>query len=178
MILRISYHLTPTPAASQAFRRRGRCFQSGGLIYSVIPYHSVIPFMPSFRRKPESTRCHAVIPAQAGIYALSYRHSGASRNLRAVIPSFRRKPESTRCHSVIPAQAGIYALPYRHSGASRNLRAVMPSFRRKPESTRCDGLRVFAGATDPRLNHRQGNTAFPSPGQSSGPANPQSRQFR
>ena len=113
MILRISYHLTPTPAASQAFRRRRAAFPTRRFNF--------------FR------------------HSLSYRHSGASRNLRPVIPSFRRKPESTRFRTVIPAQAGIYTL-------------VIPSFRRKPESTRCDGLRVFAGATDPRLNHADKET--------------------
>ena len=86
-----------------------------------------IAILPSFRRKPESTRCgFAVIPAQAGIYALRF------------LPSFRRKPESTHCDfAVIPAQAGIYALRFcRHSGASRNLRiATASGFRQSDGST-------------------------------------------
>ena len=146
----------------------------------------MVYFLPSFRLAPESTRCgFTVIPAQAGIYALRfYRHSGASRNLRAaVLPSFRRKPESTRGgFSVIPAQAGIYALRFsrhsgasrnlriaifRHSGASRNLRVATASgFRRSDGSApkpparkhyhgrRQDGI-IFPGRFNPRRRRRR-----------------------
>ena len=137
---------------------------------------------PSFRLAPESTRRDfSVIPAQAGIYALRlFRHSGASRNLRAAVfpvipaqagiyaprlfPSFRRKPASTRCDfSVIPAQAGIYALRFsRHSGASRHLRAAIISV--IPAQAGIYALRrtpVFARATGPHLNHLKRNAAKP-----------------
>ena len=92
--------------------------------------------IPSFRRRPESRRAHSVIPAQAGIQAGPFRHSGAGRNPGGPIPSFRRRPESKRTHSVIPAQAGIQADPFRHSGAGRNPSGPIPSFRRRPESKR------------------------------------------
>ena len=88
-------------------------------------YVPVIPALPSFRRKPESTRQRVwprhsgffVIPAQAGIYAPP-----------GMAPSFR--------FSVIPAQAGIYAPP-----------GMSPSFRRKPESTRYRACPRHSGAS-------------------------------
>ena len=102
---------------SKSIRHCGASRHLRAAICPLIPAQAGIHarrFAPSFRRKPESTRCD--------------------------FPSFRRKPESTRCDfPVIPAQAGIYALRFScHSGASRNLRvAIFPSFQRKPESTRC-----------------------------------------
>ena len=163
--------------ASQPSARRQR-FQLGGSIFSSfrVCRHSgfaVIPglpsfrvfrhsnFSPSFRRKPESTRCafpvirvFPVIPAQAGIYALRFvRHSGFS-------PSFRRKPESTRGD-----------LP-RHSRASRNLRAaICPVI---PAPAGIYALRwppVFAGMTAPYLNPLNRTTA-PAAAQSPHPASP------
>ena len=96
--------------------------------------------IPSFRRRPESRRAHSVIPAQAGIQAGPFRHSGAGRNPGGSIPSFRRRPESRRAHSAIPAQAGIQAGPFRHSGAGRNPGGPIPSFRRRPESGRAHSV--------------------------------------
>ena len=96
------------------------------------------PILPSFRRKPESTR-----------------HDGLrfspERRIHTIptFPSFRRKPESIRRGirrgpgldlptTVIPAKAGIYP-PRRTPGPG--LTCLQPSFRRKPESTRHDELR-------------------------------------
>ena len=159
-----------------AFRRSDgskpfRLFRYSG--FPVIPILPVIPafagiyalrwtmaflsfrFFPSFRRKPESThhdelrfsperRIHTIpiFPS----YRL-FRHSGASRNLRATMdaerpgltclqPSFRRKPESTRYDRLrFSPKRRIPAIP-----AFPSFR-FFSSFRRKPESTRCAGLR-------------------------------------
>ena len=90
---------------------------------------TVIPIFPSFRRKPESTRCDEfqlpysagrkrVIPAKAGIYAL--RRTPVFAGMTAKI-----EPPRPCCHIAIyhsPASVSIIAMP------------LQPSFRRKPES--------------------------------------------
>ena len=71
-----------------------------------------------------------VIPAQAGIYPLRF----------PIIP----------ISTVIPAQAGIYTLRF----------PIIPIFPVIPAQAGIYTLRctpVFAGATDPRLNHPKGN---------------------
>ena len=75
-------------------------------------------------------------------------------------PSFRRKPESTPCVGmqyalVIPAQAGIYALR-KYAPVIPPPPPVIPA----PAGIyRLQWNPVFAGATDPHLNHLKRNAA-------------------
>ena len=86
---------------------------------------------PSFRRKPESTRRDGLrfSPARR-IHTYVFRHSGASRNLRAAMDSgFRRSDESTpkppaRQHYPARQRRGLKrkaAPPYRTAPAQRPL---------------------------------------------------------
>ena len=142
---------------------------------------------PALRRSPSLP---AIPPRACGHI---HRHSGASRNPGRVVRS-----------TVIPAQAGIqgawsYPPPFR---------LPQPSFRRKPESRACGHIHrhsdfsvipakagiyslrwtpVFAGMTDPHLNHLKRNTTaagagLPSPHHRrrapSDPLNPQIPKIR
>ena len=135
---------------------------------------------PSFRRKPESTRHDELrFSLERRIHTIPifpsyrfFRHSGASRNLRAATNSaFRRSNGSTPYrfsrhtgYSVIPAQAGIYALRWTQVFA----RATDPHHTDFPVIPAQAGIyalrwtQVFARATDPHHTDFPVTPVFPS----------------